>query len=55
MNPVKSESTHQAVQEKIQREMDKILEEQWIKALKKNPETDPDAQDWLVAEVWGPR
>lgn len=51
----KSEFVRQAVQEKIQREMFKKLEEQWIKALKKTPEEEREAQDWLKAEAWGPR
>lgn len=51
----KSEFVRQAVQEKIQREMFKKLEAQWVKALKKDSKEEASAQDWLNAEAWGPR
>ncbi len=48
----KSDFVRQAIEEKIQREMFRRLEAQWIEALKKNPERKRDAEDWLKAERW---
>ena len=48
----KSDFVRQAVQEKVQREMFKKLEEQWIEALKKDPEDSKEAEVWIKAEHW---
>lgn len=52
----KSAFIRRAIEEKVHRELDQRLEEQWIKALKKNPEEeDVETQSWLKGESWGPR
>jgi metal-responsive CopG/Arc/MetJ family transcriptional regulator len=53
----KSEFVRQAIEEKIRRERDRRREEQWIEALKKNPEDPKEAKKWLKIEreSWGPR
>lgn len=42
-----------AIEEKIRRESDRKRAEEWIEALKKNPEDLEYAEDWLRAEGWG--
>lgn len=49
----KSSFVREAILEKIQREVHRRQEEQWIAALKKHPEDLSNAQDWLKAEGWG--
>lgn len=51
----KSAFVREAIEEKIQRERFRRLEERWIKALEKNPEDSKEARRWLKAEEWGPR
>ncbi|MBI2335991.1 MAG: hypothetical protein HYU97_04435 [Deltaproteobacteria bacterium] len=51
----KSDFVRQAIEEKIQRELFKKLEEQWIEALAKKPEDLQEAKKWLQAESWGPK
>lgn len=48
----KSEFVRQAIEEKIRRETFRRLEEQWIEAVKKNPENRKEAKAWLKAESW---
>ena len=49
----KSSFVREAILEKIQRELHRRQEEQWIAALKKHPEDLSDAQVWMKAEGWG--
>ncbi len=51
----KSDFVRRAIEEKIQREMFKKLEEQWIEALSHKMEDFKDANKWLKAESWGPK
>lgn len=56
LNPrSKSDFVRKAIEEKIQREMFKKLESQWIEALAEKPEDAKEAKQWLKAESWGPR
>lgn len=48
----KSSFVREAILEKIQREVHRRQEEQWIAALKKHPEDLSEARDWLKAEGW---
>ncbi len=48
----KSAFVRQAIEEKIQREKFRRLEEQWIKALQKHPEDSQKSEAWLKAEAW---
>ncbi len=48
----KSSFVRQAIREKIQRDLFQKLEEEWIKALKRNPEDAGEAETWLKAESW---
>lgn len=49
----KSEFVRRAIEEKIQREEFRKLEEQWVQALQKDPENVKETEKWLKAEVWG--
>ncbi|MBF0492635.1 MAG: ribbon-helix-helix protein, CopG family [Deltaproteobacteria bacterium] len=49
----KSSFIREAIQEKLKREKDKKREEQWIKALRKNPEDPQEAKAWMDIEAWG--
>lgn len=51
----KSEFVREAIEEKIRRELDRRRVEEWIAALKKNPQDLEHAEDWLKAGSWGPR
>ncbi len=51
----KSEFVREAIEEKIQRELFKKMEAQWIEALIKNPQDTKYDEDWLKAESWGPK
>ncbi len=46
----KSSFVREAIEEKLRREKDKKLEEQWIKALQKHPEE--EGEIWST-EAWG--
>ncbi len=48
----RSEFVRQAIIEKIEKEQTKKLEEQWIQALSKHPDTDKNLDHWLAAEAW---
>jgi hypothetical protein len=48
----KSDFVRKAIEEKIQREKSRRLEEQWIEGLHKNPESTKESDDWLKAEAW---
>ncbi len=48
----RSEFVREAIMEKIQKEKTKKLEEKWIKALSKHPQSDENSDDWLAAEAW---
>ena len=51
----KAAFVREAIEEKIRRERDQRLEDQWIRALQSQPEDVKEAQKWLKAEGWGPR
>lgn len=48
----KSSFIREAIEEKIEKERMKRLEEQWIKALKGHPEEAKETEDWLRIEEW---
>lgn len=48
----KSAFVREAIEEKIRREREKRLEDQWIKALHRHPEDSKEADAWLKAESW---
>lgn len=50
--PSKSEFVRQAILEKIKRDTDRRKEEQWIEALKKNPENMKEARKFIRAQKW---
>ena len=52
LGPSKTEFVRQAIMEKIKRETDRQKVEQWIEALKKNPEDLKEAKKWMKAEKW---
>jgi len=49
----KSDFVRRAIEEKIQREKDRLMQERWIRALKKKPDESAETNDWLKAEAWG--
>ena len=51
----KSAFVRRAIEEKIQREKFRRLEEAWIRALNKKDDKKEAAEAWLKAESWGPR
>ena len=48
----KSAFIRDAIAEKVRREQNKRLEEQWIRALKNHPHKESEVEDWLKAESW---
>lgn len=48
----RSSFIREAIEEKIEKEKMKRLEEQWIKALNGYPEEVKEAEDWLRIEEW---
>ncbi|MBI3541427.1 MAG: hypothetical protein HY073_04755 [Deltaproteobacteria bacterium] len=48
----KSAFVREAIEEKIHREEERRLEDQWIKALAKHPQGTDDTEAWLKAESW---
>ncbi len=51
----KSDFVRKAIEEKIQKERFRLLEEKWIHALSKHPEETKESETWLKAESWGPK
>lgn len=49
----RAEFVRKAIQEKIQRELDRQKEEQWINALRSHSEDTQNIKDWLRANEWG--
>ncbi|MBI4374064.1 MAG: ribbon-helix-helix protein, CopG family [Deltaproteobacteria bacterium] len=49
----KSSFIREAIEEKIERERKRRLEEQWIQALKGHPEDEKEAESWFQREDWG--
>ncbi len=49
----KSDFVREALEEKLQKETARRLEEQWIAALKKKRDTSADDDAWSAAEAWG--
>jgi hypothetical protein len=43
---------HEALQSWVKHNEIQIFEQQWTKALKKNPDVSKRAEDWLPAQVW---
>ena len=51
----KSAFVREAIEEKLQKEKFRRLEEQWIRALLNQPQAKPEREAWLKAEAWGSR
>lgn len=51
----RSAFVREAIAEKIRRERDKLLEEQWIAALKRGGDEAEESRDWLKVETWEDR
>lgn len=49
----KSDFVREAIEEKINHEINRKLERQWIAAIKNGPEDIVGIDDWLRAESWG--
>ncbi|MBI2339925.1 MAG: hypothetical protein HYU99_06125 [Deltaproteobacteria bacterium] len=52
LSPSRTEFVRRAIMEKIKRDTDRQKEEQWIEALKKNPEDMKEAMKWIRIQKW---